>query len=89
YLSKVKNSAAVTLGDTPPALIDYAAGPDHILPTNGWSRFRGGITVFDFLKPISHVDAEKADENLIRAAMKIAEYEGFSIHARSIGVRYE
>ncbi|BCS91639.1 Histidinol dehydrogenase [Metallosphaera sp. J1] len=88
-LHLVKNAGAVTLGNTPPALIDYSAGPDHILPTNGWARFRGGVTVYDFLKPVSYVNAERADRGLVKAAEILAEYEGFRNHARSIGVRYE
>lgn len=88
-LHLVKNAGAITLGNTPPALIDYSAGPDHILPTNGWARFRGGVTVYDFLKPVSYVNAEKADRKLVKAAEILAEYEGFKHHAKSIGVRYD
>lgn len=88
-LSKISNAGAITLGNTPPALIDYCAGPDHILPTNGWSRFKGGITVFDFLKPLSYVISEKPEKDLIKAAMVLAKYEGFNLHSKSIGARYE
>jgi len=88
-LSKISNAGAITLGNTPPALIDYCAGPDHILPTNGWARFKGGITVFDFLKPLSYVISEKPEKNLIKAAMILANYEGFNFHSKSIGARYE
>ncbi|AAY80892.1 histidinol dehydrogenase [Sulfolobus acidocaldarius] len=89
YLHKIKNAGAISLGKTPPALIDYAAGPDHILPTNAWSRVRGGLTVYDFLKPISYANSVNPDKELVNMAKLIAEYEGFIYHSKSIGARYE
>ncbi len=88
-LGKVENSGAVTLGRTPPAIVDYCAGPDHILPTNGWARFKGGLTVFDFLKPVTYVIAERPEKDLIEAGKVLANYEGFKLHAESMGARYE
>ena len=88
YLGRVVNAGAVSLGRTPPAIIDYAAGPNHILPTNQWARFRSGLTVYDFLKPIMYANAEEPEEELVKSAMALARYEGFELHARSIGVRY-
>ncbi|BCU71363.1 histidinol dehydrogenase [Stygiolobus caldivivus] len=88
YLDKIANSGAISLGATPPAIIDYAAGPNHILPTNRWARFKGGVTVYDFLKPVMYAYTEKPDEKLIRSAMVLARHEGFEFHAKSIGVRY-
>ncbi|EZQ11030.1 MULTISPECIES: histidinol dehydrogenase [Acidianus] len=85
----VRNAGAITLGNTPPAMVDYGAGPDHILPTNGWSKFRGGITVLDFIKPISYTNLDNPTKELIDASIKIAKYEGFEIHGKSIGIRYE
>ncbi|MEM3758301.1 MAG: histidinol dehydrogenase [Saccharolobus sp.] len=88
-INKIRNSGAISLGSTPPALIDYAAGPNHILPTNGWARFRGGITVYDFLKPIMYANAQNIDKGLVDASIVLANHEGFVIHGKSIGVRYE
>lgn len=88
-LRRVINAGAITLGNTPPALIDYSAGPDHILPTNGWARFRGGLTIYDFLKPIMYAYSESPNKELIKAGIKLAKYEGFEIHAKSISDRYE
>ncbi|MEM3515366.1 MAG: histidinol dehydrogenase [Saccharolobus sp.] len=88
-INKIRNSGAISLGSTPPALIDYAAGPNHILPTNGWARFRGGITVYDFLKPIMYAYAQNIDKRLVDASIVLANHEGFVIHGKSIGVRYE
>lgn len=88
YLGKVMNAGAVSLGPTPPAIIDYAAGPNHILPTNQWARFRGGLTVYDFMKPVMYAYADRPSEELVKSAMALARYEGFRAHAESLGARY-
>ncbi|BBG24017.1 histidinol dehydrogenase [Sulfuracidifex tepidarius] len=88
-LSSVRNVGAVSLGRTPPAIIDYAAGPNHILPTNGWAKFRGGVTVYDFLKPVMYAEADSPSTELIKASITLANYEGFRVHGESIGDRYE
>ncbi|BFH74490.1 histidinol dehydrogenase [Sulfurisphaera javensis] len=89
YLMKVKNAGAITLGSTPPALIDYSAGPNHILPTNSWAKIRGGVSVYDYLKMIMYASAKTPDKKVIEASKILAKYEGFNYHADSIGVRYE
>ncbi|BFI73979.1 histidinol dehydrogenase [Sulfurisphaera ohwakuensis] len=89
YLPKVKNAGAVTLGNTPPAIIDYSAGPNHILPTNGWAKIRGGISVYDYLKMIMYASTSNPEKKLVEASKILAKYEGFVFHADSIGVRYE
>lgn len=89
HLNKVKNAGAVTLGSTPPALIDYSAGPNHILPTNMWAKVRGGVSVYDYLKPIMYALSSNPDKKIVKASKVLARYEGFNSHANSIGVRYE
>lgn len=88
-INKINNAGAISLGITPPALIDYAAGPNHILPTNGWARIRGGLTVYDFLKPIMYANLREVNKELFESSIILANYEGFVIHGKSIGVRYE
>lgn len=85
-LQMVKNVGAISLGGTPSALIDYL-GPNHVLPTNRWARCRGGLTIYDFIKPIMLAFGE-APKELIESAMKIARYEGFVNHVESLGARY-
>ncbi len=86
YLDQIENVGAVSLYDSPPASIDYGIGPNHILPTNGWAKVRGGLTVYDFLKPIMYYGGE-IDKELIKAFVALANYEGFVIHGKSIGER--
>src|ERR1700686_2532347 len=50
----VRNAGSVFVGDySPQAAGDYASGPNHVLPTSGAARFRGGLSVLDFAKLIS------------------------------------
>ncbi len=81
---KIRNAGVIAIGNTPPAVIDYAAGPSHVLPTLGHARTRGGLSVYDFLKLVAYVEALRPDDELIDAAVKLARYEGFEAHARSI-----
>ncbi len=88
YIGKIRNTGAISIGDTPPALIDYI-GPNHILPTEGWAKSRGCLSIYDFLKPVSILfSADSTSRDLINAVKILSEYEGFHIHGRSVGVRY-
>ncbi|MEM0453775.1 MAG: histidinol dehydrogenase [Sulfolobales archaeon] len=85
-LGKIRNVGAISIGRTPSAIIDYL-GPNHILPTNGSARFRGGLSVYDFIKTVMVVDGVPKPE-LLSAARTLANYEGFNLHGKSIGVLY-
>ena len=51
---RIKNAGAIFLGEySPVAFGDYVAGTNHVLPTNGYARISSGLTVNDFIKPIS------------------------------------
>ena len=48
---KINNAGLILLGKrTPSALSDYLLGTNHILPTNGFGKVRGGLSVLDFMK---------------------------------------
>jgi len=83
-LGLVHNTGAVSLGE-PVAYMDYAAGPSHVLPTGGAARWRGGLSVYDFLKPVPVV--ESVDEEALEAAIVLARLEGFRYHAESLEAR--
>ncbi|MEM1541710.1 MAG: histidinol dehydrogenase [Ignisphaera sp.] len=88
YLNYISNVGAISLGKEPPALIDYI-GPNHILPTNRWATSKGALSVYDFLKPLSIIlDSSSIKREVIQAVLQLAEYEGFKIHSKSIGVRF-
>ena len=53
-IALVRNAGSVFVGDySPQAAGDYASGPNHVLPTGAGARFRGGLSVLDFVKLIS------------------------------------
>jgi histidinol dehydrogenase len=76
----------VFVGDySPQAGGDYATGPNHVLPTGGAARFRGGLSVLDFMKLIS---VQKLSRNGLRGIASVVESlasaEGLRAHAESI-----
>ena len=45
----VRHAGSVFVGPySPEAAGDYASGPNHVLPTSGAARQRGGLSVFDY-----------------------------------------
>ncbi|HWX55914.1 MAG TPA: histidinol dehydrogenase [Verrucomicrobiae bacterium] len=88
-LRHVRNAGSIFIGDySPQAAGDYASGPNHVLPTGGAARFRGGLGVQDFLKNISVQRLSREGlERLAPAIITLAEAEGLKAHAESIRVR--
>jgi len=86
---KIRNAGAVFLGNySPVAVGDYFAGPSHVLPTSGTSRFSSGLSVYDFLKSSSVIRYEKsALKKSAKEIMKLAQTEGLVEHAKSIRIR--
>lgn len=73
--------AAETLGD-------YAAGPSHVLPTDGGARTLGGITTASFMTSMSvQTVTEAGAERLGPIAARLARLEGLEAHARAADLR--
>ena len=73
---------------SPEAAGDYASGPNHVLPTSGAARLRGGLSVMDYLKVISVQQlSPEALHRLAPAIITLARAEGLEAHARSVEVR--
>ena len=73
--------AAETLGD-------YAAGPSHVLPTDGAARAFGGITTASFMTPMSVQSVtETGARALAPVAARLARLEGLEAHARAADLR--
>lgn len=85
----VRHAGAIFFGaHTPEAVGDYFAGPNHVLPTGGASRFSSALGVQDFLRRTSVIRYTR--EELSRTAPLIAalaEAEGLDAHARSALIR--
>jgi histidinol dehydrogenase len=86
---KIRHAGAIFLGkNSPEAIGDYIAGPNHVLPTSGTARFASGLSVYDFLKRTTYVSMPKAAlQALGPAAVTLAEAEGLTAHASSVAVR--
>jgi histidinol dehydrogenase len=88
-LSLVQNAGSVFVGNySAQAAGDYASGPNHVLPTAGAARFRGGLSVMDFVKLITVQDlSPRGLSKIARSVVALAETEGLQAHADSIRVR--
>ena len=89
--AKVSHAGAIFLGrDTPEAIGDYVAGPNHVLPTSGSARFSSGLGVLDFMKRTSLVACDPDSLGRIGpAAVTLAESEGLGAHALSVAIRLD
>ena len=67
---------------------DYAIGSNHVLPTNGAARFRGGLHTSDFVR-VSTIQRRTREglTHLAATVITLARQEGLEAHARSIEVR--
>jgi histidinol dehydrogenase len=67
---------------------DYASGSNHVLPTAGWARARGGLSTADFVKCISvqHI-SEMGFARLSQDVQILARVEGLLAHANAVEVR--
>ena len=89
--AKILHAGAIFLGSyTPEVVGDYFAGPNHVLPTAGASRFSSALGVYDFVRRTTMMRYSR--EALRRSAKKIAtlaKAEGLDAHARSAEIRLD
>lgn len=90
-MTKIKNAGAMFLGEySSEPLGDYFAGPNHILPTNGTSRFFSPLSVDDFIKKSSIIAFSREGLEKVHKEVELfAKNEGLTAHANSIAVRFE
>ncbi len=89
--TQIENAGAIFVGAfaTVP-LGDYAAGPNHTLPTSGAARFASPLGVHTFLKRSSVLSLNRGDLEMLReACVRLATMEGLSAHAHAVEVRLE
>ena len=89
--AQIREAGAIFFGpNTPEAVGDYLAGPNHVLPTGGAARFSSALGVYDFVKRTSllrySIEAIKRSAGNIAA---LAAAEGLDGHARSALIRGE
>lgn len=67
---------------------DYIAGTNHVLPTEGRSRFSGGLWVGTFLRPLTHLEMSKEAAALLsKPGECLAQAEGLYAHALAMRLR--
>jgi histidinol dehydrogenase len=86
---RIVNAGAVFVGGwTAQVAGDYAIGSNHVLPTAGAARYRGGLNAADFVKLVSVQRVTKRGLNAIGGAItSLARAEGLELHAQSIETR--
>ncbi len=86
---KIKNAGSVFLGrNSPEALGDYFAGPNHTLPTMGTARFSSPLSVDDFVKKSQYIYYTRDALGLVSDDIaKFAQSEGLTGHANSVLIR--
>jgi histidinol dehydrogenase len=87
----ISNAGSVFLGPwTPEAVGDYAAGPNHVLPTAGAARFASGLGVLDFMKRTTTVRMTPEALGAVGPAAEVlARSEGLGAHALSLRLRLD
>ncbi|HSW06277.1 histidinol dehydrogenase [Aquabacterium sp.] len=87
----LRHAGAIFLGAyTSESLGDYCAGPNHVLPTSGTSRFSSPLGVYDFQKRSSLIEVSEAGaRQLGPIAAELAYGEGLQAHARAAEMRCE
>ena len=90
-LAKIRHAGAVFVGaSSPESAGDYASGPNHVLPTSGAARQRGGLSAADFVKVIAVQELSREGlTQLTPAIAALARAEGLEAHARSAEIRNE
>ena len=90
-MMKIKNAGAIFIGEySSEPLGDYFAGPNHVLPTNGTSKFFSPLSVDDFIKKSSVIYYSKeALDKIHEDIIDFATSEQLTAHANSIKVRFE
>jgi histidinol dehydrogenase len=88
-VKKVRNAGTVMLGHyTPVPLCDFAAGPNHTLPTNGTARFGSPLGVDDFIKKTGLLQYSRdALRGIAPTVLEMAKAEGLDAHGNTVRIR--
>jgi len=87
---KITGAGLLLIGkNTPSAASDYLLGTNHILPTNGFGRTRGGLSVLDFLKLQTIVESDKSTLRKISKSLKLlTDAEDLPNHYKAVKRRW-
>lgn len=90
-LAGINNAGSVFMGQwTPVTLGDYISGTNHVLPTYGYARQMGGLSVADFQKSFTvQTASESGLKDIGPQAVVLAREEGLEAHARAASLRLD
>lgn len=91
WLPRIQNAGSIFLGAwSPEPMGDYCSGTNHVLPTYGYARAYGGLSVLDFVKGITVQELSPAGlRNLGPVAVELAKLEGLDAHASAVSRRLD
>lgn len=91
YVHRLRHAGAIFLGRyTPPAVADYVAGPNHVLPTGGTARFFSTLSLDDYVKKSNIVCYSKEDLKTVKDhVMRFSQMEGLEAHGKSMESRWK
>lgn len=90
HLDRIESAGSIFLGDySAVAAGDYASGTNHVLPTGGVARLRGGLSAADFVKVMTTQRLTRSGlAGLRKAIVRLANTEGLKAHAYSVDMRF-
>jgi histidinol dehydrogenase len=90
YLERIRHAGALFLGrHTPPAVADYVAGPNHVLPTGGTARFFSPLSLDDYVKKSNIISYSKEELSKVKHYVaRMSHMEGLDAHGQSMESRY-
>jgi histidinol dehydrogenase len=89
YTAEIINAGSVFLGQySPESAGDYASGTNHSLPTYGYARSFGGVTVESFMKSVTfQMLSEEGLQGIAPVIEKMAEIESLTAHKNAVTIR--
>ncbi len=90
-LGRIRHAGSIFMGPFAPIPAgDYASGTNHVLPTGRCARMFSGLSVDDFVKkPTFQYLSRQGLQGIKDAVVRLAEYEGLPMHARTVRIRFE
>ncbi|MGB0937217.1 MAG: histidinol dehydrogenase [Colwellia sp.] len=90
-LGKLRNAGSIFVGAyTPESAGDYASGTNHVLPTYGYSKVIGSLSLADFTRRFTVQEITKSGlQNLAPTIIELTDAEGLDAHQRAVTIRLE
>ena len=90
-INRISSAGVVLEGKyTPASASDFCLGSNHVLPTMQVAKYRGGLSVLDFVKIVSHVSANKqALESMKDPIKEVALMENLPNHYQAVEERFK